>query len=204
MENIVYARLKDGKIAEYPVFAIHIKNRAHPLDWYTPVIYLEKPEYDKRYQSLKEELQITGNYVIASYNIKPLSVNTMLNNLFYPNGRINITNPGEQVEPEEISIADVDQDLFAKIVERVSFEVGQSLDTFVVTRGYDDVKSCASYVNSSNPQFQAEATRTIALRDQTYTNLYTYLDTLISGTNPLPKSFNEIKVTANLPELTWE
>ena len=203
MEDIVYARVVNGKIVEYPVYAIHIKNRAHPVEWYTPVIYLEKPTYDNRYQTIKEELQITGNHVLATYKVLALTVNTSLDRLFYPNGRINMTNPIEVVLPEEVTIGTIDPFLFSKIMERVSYEVGQSLDDFVATRNYDDVKSCSSYVNSSNVQFQAEATRVIALRDQTYTNLYTYLATLTAGTNPLPKSFEEIKTTANLPELTW-
>lgn len=202
MEQQVYARIVDGSIVEYPVYEIHIKNRAHPMEWYTPVVYLQKPAYDDRYEAIKEELQITGNWVVSSFKVTPMSVDAILNKLFYPNGAHNLSNPTEPVEPENVTIATIDPALMAIVASKVSTEVGEALDEFVKERNYDDVRSCATYVNSSNPQFQAEANRVIALRDQSYTALYTYLNDVTTGVLPLPKSFADIK--AHLPALTWE
>lgn len=202
MDQQVYARIVEGKIVEYPVYEIHIKNRAHPMNWYTPVVYLERPSFDDRYESIQEKLQITGNFVVASYEVTQMSVNSILNRLFYPNGMHNPMNPVEAVEPEAVTIATIDPFLMNKVAEKVSAEIGVALDEFAHTRNYDDVKSCATYVNSANPQFKAEAERIISLRDQTYTALYTYLSDVTTAVLPLPKSFADIQ--AHLPTLAWE
>jgi hypothetical protein len=201
MEQQVYARVVEGRIAEYPVYEIHIKNRAHPMDWYTPVIYLQKPTYDDRFESIREELQITGKHVVASYVVGQMSVDAILNKLFYPNGRHNIANPTEEIQPENITIATIDPFLLNKVAQKASVEVGETLDAFVKERNYDDVRSCVSYTNSSNPQFKAEADRVIVLRDQTYSALYAYLADVTAGTVPLPKSSQDFK--QGLPALTW-
>jgi len=201
MEQQVYARIVEGRIVEYPVYEIHIKNRAHPMDWYTPVIYLEKPSFDDRIETIREELQITGKHVVASYVIVPMSVDAILNKLFYPNGRHNIANPTEEVQPENITVATIDPFLLNKVAQKVSLEIGEELDRFVKERNYDDVRSCVSYTNSTNPQFKAEADRVIALRDQTYGALYAYLSDVTAGNAPLPKSSQDFR--QNLPALTW-
>jgi hypothetical protein len=90
----------------------------------------------------------------------------------------------------------------AIITDRVSKQVGEALDAFAKTRNYDDVKSVATYVNSSVPQFKAEAERVIALRDQSYANLYQFIQEVTTGVKPVPKSYAEVQVV--LPELTWE
>lgn len=199
----VYARVVDGAIIEYPVLGLHIRNRAHPLDWYSPVVFIKKPEFDQATEYLQEITRIAGNHVVAEYVVKTLSVDNILNKLFYPNGmRFDPLNPTKQVEPADIKISDLDQAFIAKVMDIVSREVGNLLDAFARTRQYDDVKSCATYATSANTQFKAEADRIVALRDQTYAALYAYITEVMSGAKPVPKSFAEIK--AVLPELTWE
>ncbi len=202
MSQIEYGRIVDGKIVEYPVFELHIKNRAHPKDWYTEVIHLQQPEYDARFEYIQQELEITGNYIVAKYKVVPMSVDRILNRLFYPNGMFNFEQPGEMVAPVELAIGDVDPHLVNVIVARVSLEIGQKLDEFAKTRNYDDVKSAVTYLNSAIPKFKTEAERIAALRDQTYASLYQFIEDIRTGTKPAPKSFSEINVV--LPELTWE
>lgn len=202
MQVNVYARVVDGAIAEYPVHEIHIKNRAHPKEWYTPVVFLKQPTYDQRCEQLTEVLHIAGTSVVSQTVVKNLSIDTILDKLFYPNGsKFDPLNPGQQIEPANITIGDIEPDLLQKVISLVSEEVGQTLNDFVKTRNYDDVKSCATYVTSTNIQFKTEAERVILLRDQTYSALYVYIDQVVTGQVPVPKSFDEIK--ALLPELTW-
>jgi hypothetical protein len=201
MTQQAYGRIENGKIVEYPVYENHIKRRGHPMDWYVPVVALEVPTYDARIQSIQETLTITGKYIVASYSVVSLSVDAILDKLYYPNGRFNPTNPAEQVEPATVTIASVDPVVLNHVVEQVSSAVGKDLDAFVATRNYDDMRSCATYLNSSIATFAAEAATAVGLRDTTYTNLYTYLAEVQAGTKPVPQNLAEIK--ANLPVLAW-
>ena len=201
-ERTEYGRIVDGKVVEYPVYELHIKNRAHPKEWYTEVVHLQKPVIDERHQQIRQELEITGKIIVAKYVAVPLSVDAILDKLFYPEGRFNRENPMEQVEPVELAIGGIDPELVSIITERVSQQVGQALDAFAKTRNYDDVKSAATYVNSAVPQFKAEAERVIALRDQSYASLYQFIQDVATGAKPVPKTYAEVQ--AILPELTWE
>ena len=202
MSQTEYGRIIDGKVVEYPVYELHIKNRAHPKEWYTEVIHLVVPEHDSRYEYIQQALEITGAHIVAKYNVVPMTVDGILNKVFYPNGMMDMSKPGEIVQPAEININDVDPALVSAVVARVSLEIGQKLDDFAKTRNYDDVKSAVTYLNSDVPQFKAEAERIAALRDQTYSLLYQYISDIKTGVKPIPKSFGEIN--AILPELTWE
>jgi hypothetical protein len=202
MQNKIYARVIDGAIIEYPVYDIHIKNRANPIEWYTPVVFLKDPEFDPQTEYLKEVLKNNGNVIVSEKIVLKQNVENILNRLFYPDGRqFDHMNPGEVVQPAVVNIGDLAPEFLQKVIDQVSKEIGDSLDAFAKTRNYDDVKSCATYVSSTNPQFKAEADKIIELRDQTYSALYNYIGQIISGQAPVPKSFSEIK--AVLPELVW-
>ncbi|WP_439444431.1 hypothetical protein ABWU93_11290 [Xanthomonas translucens pv. translucens] len=58
--------------------------------------------------------------------------------------------------------------------QHASFLVGVSvwLDSTVKSRGYDNIVSCASYANSTDAQFRAEAAAAVAWRDAVYRKLY--------------------------------
>lgn len=65
------------------------------------------------------------------------------------------------------------------------------LDTTAKDWGYDSLVAAASYANSTNPQFKAEAEALIAWRDILWSKAYTM------ETGKMPKSVNDF--VANLP-----
>ena len=202
MANKVYARVRDGVVTEYPVYDIHIKNRAHPFEWYTPVVYQAKPEFDPRIEGLKEIMEVFENQVLVRYEVVERDINSILQDIHYPpNGERDPNDPFHRPKKVEVNIADVDPVLIEKIRKLAADIVLDKLDKFAQEKGYDDIRSCVSYTASTNPKFKAEADIAIAKRDQAWTNLYTYLDEVVAGTKPVPESWADIE--ANLPEFTW-
>lgn len=201
MSQKLFARIVDGAVVEYPVLELHIINRAHPFDWYTPVVVLKTPEVDPIFEYTKEELTISGNFVVATPTVVQYGIDQVLNNLFYPNGR-NFSMDGTDDGKVEVVFANLDPEVVNKVVNLVSKKVSEILDDFARTKNYDDVKSCATYSNSTNPTFKAEADRIIQLRDNCFANLYTYIGEVAAAVKPVPESFSEVQ--ALLPALTWE
>jgi hypothetical protein len=90
----------------------------------------------------------------------------------------------------------------AEAIREVIVQTAASrLEAFAATRNYSSVVSCVSYANSTNVQFQAEALRMIALRDQTWEALYAVLAAVERGDRPLPSGFEDVQ--GELPALTW-
>lgn len=76
------------------------------------------------------------------------------------------------------------------------------LNDFAKTRGYDGILSACTYATSTVPQFAAEGTRCVALRDQTWATLSEILAAVEAGTKLIPENVDT--VLANMPSLTWE
>lgn len=55
------------------------------------------------------------------------------------------------------------------------------LDSVVQAKGYDSIVSCASYANSTDPTFRAEAEAAIAWRDAVYRRGYEILADIHDG-----------------------
>ena len=75
------------------------------------------------------------------------------------------------------------------------------LDTFALTRGYDNILSACTYATSLIPKFAAEGLCAATLRDSTWAALYSLLAEVEAGTKPMPTSFADVQTT--LPELVW-
>lgn len=191
----VFARVENNTILEYPVYALHIKNRAHPFDWYQEVTFDTIPEVPAfHYAREVPSLTVFGK-VHVTYQIEAHNLNSLLNQI-YPNA----ADMGAVVEP--VAIETLAPELIARVVELVKQHVQLKLDQFAQTRSYDGVVSAISYLQSTVPGFVNDAQRMVTLRDQTWQNLYAYLAEVTAGTKPVPKSIREIE--AELPELTWE
>lgn len=74
------------------------------------------------------------------------------------------------------------------------------MDTTAQTRGYDNIHTACSYVNSTDEIFKAEGTACLAWRDSVWRTCYNILDEVKSGARPIP-SLEE--VIAELPVLVW-
>lgn len=79
--------------------------------------------------------------------------------------------------------------------------VMKRLDDFAATRNYSNIFSACTYVTSTVPKFQQEATYCVAARDATWVKCYEILAEVEAETRPIPSSYEDIE--AELPVLSW-
>lgn len=196
-ELTIYARVDEGKIVEYPVYLLHITNRAHPIDWYTQVKFETKPEVPE-FHSLKEVPTLIGKEVVVKYELVPHTLDSILHRLFFPQPA-----PGEApvTEPVAVTYATIPPATVERIVTLTKALVQKRLDDFAALKNYDGILSVCSYGGSNNPMFKAEADVALAARDDSWLALYQYIGGVQAGVIPVPKSFQEIETA--LPVLTW-
>lgn len=197
----VFARLDaEGVVLEYPVFALHIRNRAQPFDWYTQVEFDPKPEVPQFFslcETITVSRSLTGVFhVKASYTLKADSLASVLNTLRKPSEI-----PGT-ISDEPLDFADVPPATVLRVSELATALAQSKLDGLAQTRNYDSINSAASYKGSKVARFGAEGQRAFDLRDDTYQALYTYIGKVQSGELPVPLTVEEIE--ANLPAMTWD
>lgn len=80
----------------------------------------------------------------------------------------------EKPEPSEIEKMAV----YAKTIE---MQVDAHLQELSSSRGYDDVKSCVGYYNSTDETFQREARAMTVYRDHLYRTCYNIMDQCKKG-----------------------
>ena len=197
----LFGRIKNGKIIEFPVYRLHIKNRSHPLSWYTPVVDLEKPELPA-FHCYERALDIKDGFIQQSYTVRPFTLQELLGQLRkLPTGET----PDEM--PSVIPITEVDPAMIQQVYGLVSNYLTDKLIAFAATRGYgsanvDAFTSLMTYSDSVIDKFKNEALRGKALRDQAWANMLGYFGKVTAGEVPVPTSMEEID--ALIPELTWE
>lgn len=79
--------------------------------------------------------------------------------------------------------------------------VRTQLDNFAKERGYDSILSACSYATSLVPTYAVEGQHCVGIRDTTWDEVATYLENIVSGSEPMPSSYAD--VTARLPALVW-
>lgn len=197
-ENEVYCRIENGEIVEYPVYAVHIRNRAHPFEMYTKVVFSKKPALpDFAYYT--QNIELLGNVPIVTFGIAYKGLQTVLNELHNVGGGAAPTVPGEQPTPkpiEEVPPATLD-----RVLTLVKELVQTRLDQWAATREYDGILSVTTYSYSSNAQRSAEGLKAISNRDDTWDAMYAYMDKVTTKQLPVPMQVTEIE--AQLPVLTW-
>lgn len=197
----VFGRVKNGKIVEFPVYRLHIKNRSHPLSWYTPVVELPKPELPA-FNCYDRCMEVKDGVIEVSYTVRPYTLQELLGQLRkLPTGE----NPEEL--PSILPITEIDPAMIQQVYSLVSNYVTDKLIAFAATRGYgsqnvDAFTSLMTYADSVIDKFKNEALRGKFLRDQAWANMLSYFAKVTAGTVPVPTTMEEID--ALVPELTWE
>lgn len=185
-----FALVVDRVITIYPITYDDMNARNNPLEEYyqcyfngTPVINNPTIEY------IVEQPKLIGNAVFVDEVIQRKTLEEIFTLIgLGPGSTVTIA----QVLPAHLEAVEI------LVKERTQ----GLLDAFAQTRGYDDIKSTCTYINSQIPSYAAEANRAIYLRDLTWATLYQYLSNVIAGTQPLPVDWAEI--ASILPALTWE
>jgi hypothetical protein len=182
----IFARVENGVVVEYPVYMSHITARAHPLDWYTPVTPLAKPD-PQPFTTQREIPVYRDDRVYIDYLVSPFTMSDMLTWFVDPSSLP--VAPGGDTKPKSIDVIGLDglevfQQLLAKYCE-------SQLDTFAQTRDYASFLSLVSYVNSTNKTYSKEAKDALGLRDQLWVSYYAYVGKLRSGELELPLSIQQ-------------
>ena len=196
MQHDVYARLNKTKtkILEYPVYPIHIKKRAHPIQWYSKCVFEAKPDIPV-FHYAREALKIVDGTVYIEYVIEPYTLDHVLSDIAVSDSN----NPHlPNIAP---AIGDLDQATIDRILFLATEHIQTLLDDFAKTKGYTNLVYAISYKDSSVPQYASEAQRALDLRDQTWSSLYDYFQEVINGIQPVPINVSEIE--SKIPELTW-
>ena len=197
-DTTIFAKLSDDKteIIEYPILAASIRNRAHPFNFYTRVVFEPRLE-PKLFHSVKETLKIVDDKVFASYTYVPHTLDEVLTWLY--RDKVSSVEPGAPVPP--LLYSEVDPDIAEIVIEMSDKYVERKLDAFAAIKRYNGIGSACSYATSSISAFKADADKCVDIRDRTLVALYDYLNKLIAGDIAVPKTSAEID--AILPEMVW-
>jgi len=197
--NPVYCRVINGAIVEYPVYPEYITARGDPLSFYTLVQDVSKPAVGP-YQYLSGYPRLLGNQAFMEYTVNDIPLQQLLAQAW---GVPNLSPlPGlnnQNLTPPVAS--SIDPGLVAAIQTQVENQVQNLLDSFAQQKGYTNMASLAGYYNSTVPTFKEEAAVGIAVRDATWSSLYTFLAEVQAGAKPFIKSFQD--VMAILPIMSW-
>lgn len=192
----LFARVEEGKIVEFPVYRLHIVNRAHPFSWYLPVQESEKPALPD-FSRYEQTLTVYPDYVGAVYTVVPLTLAELLASI---RRRPSFFTPGGTENPVP-KYEEIDEALATHIKNEIANYGHAKLDEFAKTRGYNTLESLISYRGDPTASLATEAERGFLLRSQTWAALLGYFEAIQTDAKPVPTTLAEID--AVLPELTW-
>ena len=111
---------------------------------------------------------------------------------------------GTSVERSYPVVAKTPEELAADqqaLIDDITNQTQQRLDSFAKTRGYDGILSLCTYATSTNSKFQAEGQYGVTARDATWAQLYQIMAEVEAGTRPMPSGYADIE--GDLPALVW-
>jgi len=193
-DNQVYARVHQGKAIELNVTQKQIADRGETKASYLPLYYSFPPKKVPAYHVLKQVTAVFQDHVQVNYQAVPMSLEQLLMHIWNTNGDL-------RRPVASVAIGDLSTKLVDAIASAAVTHMQEALDAFAKSRGYDDIKSAVTYVDSVVPTFAAEGAAAKNLRDQSWAALYSYLNDVKNGVKPVPKNVAEI--VANCPALTW-
>lgn len=196
--NDRFVRIKDGVIVEPFVLRNHIKNRRHPLHWYTRVVETPVPQVDAYHYVTSEPIITLDGRVVIEHNVVAKSLDQVLRDLAIP-----ANDPMDPMaQPTPPNIQDMDPQVVQKIYLLLGDHFHAKLDAFAQTRGYASLTTLLHYKGSAIPSFAAEAARGEQLRDEVWGVLLSVFDEVVKGERPVPISLAEVEDL--IPEFTWE
>jgi hypothetical protein len=212
MEQTVYARVDNDKIIEYPVYEMHIRNRAHPFDWYKKVVKPVRP-VTTIYQYVKETLKLAGDAVAVEYTVVDHGLEHLFSMMYNRSDRVPgpldgtsfgmaLPVTGSPVAPvADQFISTAPEGYMDALTAAVDKHVSGILNDFAKSSGFDSVVSLVSYKDSTVPEWASMANDFIVLRDLMWTTCITMQNELRAGAKPVPKTLLEFATM--LPELKY-
>ena len=93
-----------------------------------------------------------------------------------------------------------EDEIKAQIQAELTQAVQNWMDGVAQTRGYDNIHTACSYVNSTDEIFAAEGAACLAWRDTVWRTCYNILDEVLAGNRGIP---TKEELLTELPKLTW-
>jgi hypothetical protein len=193
----VYGRIVGNDMVEYPVYGIHIKNRAHPMTWYKEAIFDDKPEVPAFHYAV-EIPKYKDGVLRVSYKLEVMALSTLLHQAAGKHV-FHLMPPGQEAEPRKI--ADVDPALVERIKTLIDDYVQGKLDTFAKAKGYGSMTNLVSYKDSTVTQWVEDAIKGLEVRDATWQAVIDYMGKVLTDAVEIPSRLSDID--AVLPEMSW-
>lgn len=190
-ESDIFARVKDGRIVDYPVSYQAIINRAHPFSMYVCVEFDERPDVPPFHQCVeKVELLKDGRVLVRYLDPKPIPLQHLLR-------LINVeTRPGVP-NNDTIFTQDLQQQIFRLAEKRIE----ELLDGVALDRGYRSVETAVSYETSSVEAYSRDAKDIKKLRDDVWVAFTSYKNKVFNKDLPFPTQW--LDFTSVLPKIQW-
>lgn len=112
-----------------------------------------------------------------------------------------VPSPSDFVESRVFEYTYINGVLDLPMLPYLEIETQKRLDAFAQTRGYENINSATTYINSSVDKYKNEGTYASTVRDDTWNALYQIIDDVTAGNRGKITDFSEIK--SELPELVW-
>lgn len=192
-----YARVENGVIVEYPVYAVHIRNRGLPFDWFLPVVTLGAAQTPPPFHFSTSSLTVQPNAVVKTQHFSPMGLQDLLNEV-HKASRLDL--PDEPPAPTP-TVDQLDPALLAEIFKQLGYRLTQRMNAFAQERDYDTIDTLASWKDSTIPKYKVEGGRGFQLRDDTWKAYEAYKIAVLEGKQTLPAHVDGFDPL--FPALTW-
>ena len=112
-----------------------------------------------------------------------------------------VSSPSDFVESRAFEYTYINDVLDLPMLPYLEIETQKRLDAFAQTRGYENINSATTYINSSVDKYKNEGTYASTVRDNTWNALYQIIDDATDGRREKIVDFS--KIESELPSLAW-
>jgi hypothetical protein len=112
-----------------------------------------------------------------------------------------VSSPSDFVESRAFEYTYINGVLDLPMLPYLEIETQKRLDVFAQTRGYENINSATTYINSSVTKYKNEGTYAATARDSTWSALYQIIEDATDGKRKKIVAFSEI--VSELPTLVW-
>ena len=182
MSKNVYAIVRDGEIAEYPMSDENVRMRSLPHELLTPVIYDQDPPPASFNTRVVEHLRLEENTVHVKYSVEERSIGDMLSET---HALMRSWHPRTPMSPA-----------LYLIVCRMRLELinmyRARIDDVAKSMGYVNACDLASFINSGIEKYAKSAKAIIELRDAFWSAFYDYMERCEAGKTAYPARISDI------------
>ena len=197
-DTVEYCRIENGKIVEYPVLEIHIRNRGHAMEMYTKVVHMPKP-FVHEFAYLTRKIELADGVPVVVYSVEHKSIDAVLSDLYY---KLQGDSPLDTTREYQLKVQDIPKETMDFVLRMGEDLVDKHLNSWCAQKGYTSIVTMATYATSTNPERAKEGAMAVQARDDAWDAFYAYFEAVKSGAQPFPMRSSDI--TAQLPVLTWD